>query len=146
MKPSYTEPEKTNTETETGKRKHPEDCSTEIKESKRAASFKESWEKGRHWLVFMRGKSMFFQSCQRHKQPWNKQPCKRMRLESVTDHERSVAALKTALKMDYEATYFIFHMSNYRYQALSVFICEIKGSILKCQFICEMLFHNKIHT
>ena len=40
----------------------------------------------------------------------------------------------------------IFHMSNYRYRALSVFICEIKGSILKCQFICEMLFHNKIHT
>ena len=40
----------------------------------------------------------------------------------------------------------IFHMSNYRYRALSVFICEIKGSILKCQFICEVLFHNKIHT
>ena len=40
----------------------------------------------------------------------------------------------------------IFHMSNYRYRALSVFICEIKGSILKWRFICEKLFHNKIHT
>ena len=100
---------KTNTETETGKRKHPDDCSTKIKESKHAASFKESWGKRRHWLVFMRGKGLFCQSCQRHdmkpfgRDTWKKQPCKRLRLQSVTDHDRPIAH-KTALEMYYEAT------------------------------------------
>ena len=52
---------------------------------------------------------MFCQSCQRHnmrsfdRDTWNKKQCERMRLESVTDHERSVAH-KSALKLDYEAT------------------------------------------
>ena len=54
-------------------------------------------------------KGMFCQSCQRHdmrpfdRDTWNKQPCMRIHLESVTDHERS-AAHKLALKQDYETT------------------------------------------
>lgn len=96
-------------ETSTGKRKLQDDCSEKTKKSKRAVSFKDSWKKGRPWLAYVNGKGMFCQSCQRHnmrpfdRDTWNKKPCERMRLESVTDHERSTAH-KSALKLDYEAT------------------------------------------
>ena len=91
------------------KRRLPDDCNMKMKKTKHAVSFKESWKNGRPWLVYVHGKGMFCQSCQRHgMKPFDrdirsKQPCKRTRLESVTDHERS-AAHKSALKRDYEAT------------------------------------------
>lgn len=103
------EPEPQETNTETGKRKLPDNRGIKTKKSKHAVSFKESWKKGRPWLIHVSGKGMFCQSCQRHgmmpfdRDTWNKQPCTRLRLESVTDHERS-AAHKSALKQDVEAT------------------------------------------
>ena len=52
---------------------------------------------------------------------WSKQPCKRMRLESVTDHQCS-AAHKSALKRDYEATQHV----------------DVTVAVMPCVYITDM--------
>jgi hypothetical protein len=60
---------------------------------KHASSFNCEWKTGRPWLMHVDGLVMYCSLCRKYnKMPfdrgtWNKTPCKRMRLESVEDHE-----------------------------------------------------------
>ena len=80
-----------------GKRKSYDTATSTVKskKSKHAHGFHPNWKKNRQWLSYIEGKGMFCTLCQKHdikpfdRDVWNKQPCRRLRLESVVDHERS---------------------------------------------------------
>ena len=64
--------------------------------SKQAANFSKKWLKGReHWLEYIKGQGMFCKLCKKYNQHsfghdiWNKTPCRRLRLQSITSHENS---------------------------------------------------------
>lgn len=68
--------------------------------SKQSRRFNPDWLGGRqHWLEYVRGRGMFCLLCRKYnKRPfnndtWNSEPCARLRLQSVTSHERSAAHL-----------------------------------------------------
>ena len=90
-----------------------------VKKSKHAAVFNSNWQRGRPWLRYIHGQGMFCQTCQEFdKKPfdrdtWNKTPCKRLRLESITDHEKTVAhtdslKLKAEIKLQSDISIEIF--------------------------------------
>ena len=66
--------------------------------SKQSRRFNTVWLKGRkHWLKYEKGVGMFCLLCQKYdKRPydrdvWNKNPCSRIRLQSILNHEKSSA-------------------------------------------------------
>lgn len=66
------------------------------KKQKRADGFKTAWNEKRPWLEFVPGSGMFCKMCKKYdktpfgKGKWNTEPCVRIRLESVKDHEETV--------------------------------------------------------
>ena len=79
------------------------------KKQKLATSFSTDWAKNRPWLKYVQNQGMFCIYCQKHdKQPfgrttWNKTPCVRIRMNSVSDHENTVAH-KDAVRLEIAAS------------------------------------------
>ena len=80
------------------------------KKGKQASGFNHEWIKGgEHWLQYVSGKGMFCTVCRKYdKRPyncatWNKEPCTRYRLQSITAHE-TCAAHSDSLKLELAAT------------------------------------------
>ena len=75
---------------------------------KQSKTFHSSWRHGRPWLKYVADvKGMFFSLCQKYnKLPynrdyWNKSPCRRIRLGSITKHEESAAHVECVKREAY---------------------------------------------
>ena len=68
-------------------------ASAEKKTMKHASTFVHSWKESRPWLTYVPNEGMFCSYCQKYdktpfgREVWNKVGCKRIRLESVKNHE-----------------------------------------------------------
>ena len=81
----------------------PTTSTSQLFAAKHAKGFNPKWQNGRVWLKYTEGLGMFCEFCQEFncrpydRDTWNLVPCKRLRLESVTDHEKC-GAHKDAVK------------------------------------------------